>query len=219
MEQQLLFLINRQWTHPALDLFMAVMSSFALWTPLMVIGIVCAMMFGGFKWRAFVLVTAMLVGVSDGLVSNPLKKYINRPRPHEILANVRQVELRKANPRILAIFKKVRTKLSKIAYERPAQGRSFPSSHTVNIFCVAVSVTAFFGRRGAWFFLVAASVAYSRIYVGSHWPGDVLASMFLGIGTALICLPLFQLLWRQLAGRVAPRFLETNPRLYGGAPA
>ena len=67
-------------------------------------------------------------------------------------------------------------------------GRSFPSSHVVNNFCAAV-VLSFFYRRWGWlYFLPAAVVAYSRIYVGAHWPSDVFISVWLAVGVALLLL-------------------------------
>lgn len=218
MEQQLLFLINRQWTSPALDLFMAAMSSFDLWIVPLIITAVCLLIFGGFKGRAFVLVAGLLVGISDGGVSQHLKKLALRPRPHEVLADVRRVDLRRAKPKVLALFQKPKTSLSRPEAGKQG-GNSFPSSHTVNNFCLAMVAAAFYRRRGALVFLIAASVGYSRVYVGSHWPSDVVASAFLGCGIALLGLPLCEWVWRKAAGRWAPAFLEAHPSLLEKQPA
>ncbi len=218
MEQQLLFLVNRQWTNPALDLFMAAMSSFDVWLiPLVILGL-CLLIFGGFKGRAFVVIAGLLIGVSDGLVSQSLKKIVQRPRPGDVLANVRQVDLKAATPRLLALFKKPRIREShpKPGYEG---GRSFPSSHTANNFCLAMTATAFYRARGAWVFLIAACVAYSRVYVGAHWPSDAIASAFLGCGVALLCLAICEALWRAFAPRLTPRLATAHPSLFGGATA
>jgi hypothetical protein len=48
---------------------------------------------------------------------------------------------------------------------------------------VALVAVCFFGVRVWWGFLVAALVAYSRIYTGSHWPSDVATSIFVGLGS------------------------------------
>jgi undecaprenyl-diphosphatase len=57
---------------------------------------------------------------------------------------------------------------------------SFPSGHTSTSFAAAYAVTRANGRRWAWVYLVAAMIAVSRIFVGIHYPSDVLAGMLLG---------------------------------------
>lgn len=209
MEQKILFLINRQWTSPALDLFMAGITNFAVWTgPLILLGLVL-LIFGGFKARAFVVCAAMIVGFCDGVVSNGLKALVKRPRPHEVLADVRMVQLAKATPRFLALWKKPRVKTSRDEPGEEPGARSFPSAHTMNTFCGAMLAALFFRRRGAWWLLVAAAVGYSRIYTGSHWPGDVLGSAFLGVAVALLGFCALEILWRRLA------FKNAHPSLLG----
>lgn len=51
---------------------------------------------------------------------------------------------------------------------------SFPSGHSWTAFAAAAFLTLYFGRRYAWAFLAAAAIGYSRIYVGAHFPLDVL---------------------------------------------
>ena len=60
MDQELLFLINRQWTSPALDLFMAGVSSFDVWLPVAALLALWIVVRGSFRARAF-LATALVV--------------------------------------------------------------------------------------------------------------------------------------------------------------
>jgi undecaprenyl-diphosphatase len=64
-------------------------------------------------------------------------------------------------------------------------GKSFPSSHTVNMFAVATVAACFYRRFGLVLYLLAAAVAWSRIYCGAHWPSDIPPSMALGVLTGL----------------------------------
>jgi undecaprenyl-diphosphatase len=62
---------------------------------------------------------------------------------------------------------------------------SFPSAHAANIFGAATVLSMFYRRWAAAFFAVAVCVGYSRIYVGFHYPSDVLGGAVLGAGVAL----------------------------------
>lgn len=212
MEQKLLFLINREWTSPSLDRFMAAISSFDLWLAPLVVTILLVLIFGGFRARAMVLVLGFVIGVSDGGISDSLKKIVARPRPHEVLGNVRRVDLQKEKPRWKVLFKQAR-----VIFSRPnpgvTAGRSFPSSHTMNNFCAAIVLTYFYGRKGALYFFVAALVAYSRIYVGAHWPSDIAISIILACGSALLLIVFAEWTWRLLAPRLLPPLFALHPSL------
>lgn len=214
MDQKLLFLINREWTHSALDWFMTILSSFDFWTPLLVVVFIVLAIRGGFHIRAFLLVLCITVGVTDGLVCKTLKQVIDRPRPHQAVAGVRQLDLAKAKPRLLAIGKPLKIKISgEPKASEDVDGRSLPSSHTANTAAAALVAVCFFGRRAAWAFLIPTLVGYSRIYTGSHWPSDVILSLGLGTLVASLMVALLAKLWREKGNRLLPRIHAAHPDL------
>lgn len=212
MDQKLLFLFNREWTSPAADRLMALVSSWDVWLPIAAILIVLFLIKGHFRERAYVVTLLLVVGINDGLVSHTLKRAIGRPRPHQAIAEVRVVDLKKAKPRFLAIFSPAKVKMSKPSLD-PVDGRSFPSSHTINMFSVALVSVAFYGWAAWWTFAIAALVSYSRMYVGVHWPSDVITSIFIGIGSSLLLLALFEFLWCRFGGKWLPAIHGRHPRL------
>jgi undecaprenyl-diphosphatase len=215
MDQKLLFLINHEWTSPGLDRVMALFSSFAAWTPLIVIAILLALWRGGFRARAFVLTAGLAVGICDGVVSKTLKRVVDRPRPHQVLDGVRVVDLAKATPRLLAVTKPVKVKLSHPTDDlETIEGRAFPSSHTMNMIAVALVAACFYRRWGWLAFFPALLVAYSRIYTGSHWPSDILTSLFLGVGITLLILALVEWIWRRQGDRFLPKVHAAHPSLF-----
>lgn len=214
MDRTLLLLINREWTNPILDRVMAIFTNASLWVPFLAIAAVILLWKGDFRVRSFVFVTLCAVGITDGLFTQSMKKLIHRPRPHEALAEVREVSLENAKPEILAVLRPLRITLSKPPSGQ-VEGRSFPSGHTMNNSIVATLAILFFGRLGALYIIPAAIVAYSRIYCGVHWPSDVFVSAILGIGFALLIAGVAATLYRSITRRFWPDFYLAHPSLVG----
>jgi len=212
MDQKLFFLINREWTAPGLDLLMATVSSFDFWVPILCVLIVCIALRGGFKARAMIVVAILVVGLSDGVAVNSLKHIVNRPRPTQ-LESVRVVDLKKAKPRLLAVFQPPLVQASHPEQGPVKDGRSFPSGHTTDNFAAAMVLTLFYPRRGWIYFFFAALVGYSRIYTGSHWPSDVLASAFFGAGLALMGVAGLENIWQRFGWRISASLFAKYPSL------
>ncbi len=212
MDQHLLFLINRSWTSPWLDSVMAAASSWDLWWPILILPALGVAIFGGFRWRAFLVVAGLAVGINDGVIVRTLKDVVGRPRPHEMLEGVRTLDLAKARPRFLALTLPVTEDFSE-ARILPPTGKSFPSGHSSNNFAAATVFAVFFRRFGWLLFLPAALVAYSRVYVGSHWPLDVTASALLGTAIALFVCAAAEAIWRKFSPRWVPKLSQAHPGL------
>ena len=189
---------------------MAALSDSEIWRPLFVAVGVSALLFGGFKARAFVicLVLSLLIG---SMVTSALKSAIDRRRPKHV-ETVRMVQLQKARPKFLTLFKKPTIRFSDSS-DRSRSGPSFPSGHVATNTIIAVFCTVFYRRRGRLYWFVTVIVGYSRIYLGSHWPSDVIATVFLGIGESLFLIAVFEAAWRIVGGKWMPRFFARHPSL------
>ena len=101
---------------------------------------------------------------------------------------------------------------------------SFPSDHTSLSFAIAFAVLAFDTVAGVLFLVVAAIIGVGRLFIGAHYPGDVLAGVGVGLVAALVVIrllprfvafvvgrverlidPLVRPLWRRRAGDVPAR--------------
>ncbi|NDW19787.1 phosphatase PAP2 family protein [Dysgonomonas sp. 216] len=146
--------------HPWLDPVMQVLSSHYSWIVLFLIVsffMVRRSMFWGGREIMLVLAT---VGVNS-LLNILAKMIIQRPRPcqnEEIQAAIRVLEDCGTN-------------------------YSFFSAHSSNAFCLAVCTALFFRNKYYTIAMLvwASAVAYSRIYVGKHYPLDVVCGIMFGV--------------------------------------
>jgi membrane-associated phospholipid phosphatase len=140
---------------------------------------------------------------------------VDRRRPKQVDI-VRMVELAKVKPAILKAFHKPAVRFSDQSDRNLARsGPSFPSGHTTNNTIIALCLTLFYPRRGWLYWIVTAIVGYSRVYLGAHWPSDVIATVFLSAGETLLMLGLFELAWRYLSAGWFPALNHRHPSLLG----
>ncbi|HJU46463.1 MAG TPA: phosphatase PAP2 family protein [Chitinophagaceae bacterium] len=80
---------------------------------------------------------------------------------------------------------------------------SMPSSHASNHFGLAafwfISIAAINNRKWYWLWLWAALICYAQVYVGKHYPGDILAGALFGTLTGLLFYKIFER-WRISSG-------------------
>jgi undecaprenyl-diphosphatase len=211
MDQSLFHLINERWTHPALDLFMAAMSDVEIWKPLLIVVGIAVLIFAGFKGRAFMVCLGFALLFADYCLVSTLKTAIDRGRPKQV-QQVRMVQLERTNPRFMTLFKQPTIRFSDET-DRTKSGPSFPSGHVMDNVIIGTMCVMFFRRWGWLYFILAAAIGWSRIYLGAHWPSDVVGTAFLAVGEALLVLAFLELVWNRWAPRAAPALFERHPRL------
>lgn len=160
---QLFHLINQEWVHPYLDVFLSFMRNSYVWFPLYVFLISFLLFNFGRQGLYYLLFAIGMVVLSNLLSSELIKKSVKRTRPCNEIAL-------EGNRRIIV---------------HCGSGYSFTSSHATNHFCVSsfIFLTGmhFFGRWRYLFLIWAAVISYAQVYVGVHYPIDVICGSLLGI--------------------------------------
>ena len=93
-----------------------------------------------------------------------------------------------------------------------ASDAGFPSDHATGGFALAVAMLLFEPLLGVVLLVLAVIVIFARVYVGVHYPGDVLAGAALGTAVAL-------LLWIPPLRAVVVRFADLCGAILDGAVA
>jgi undecaprenyl-diphosphatase len=124
----------------------------AVWIALaLLIGVLGRM---GRRWTLALAVYTGLTTLAADAASFLVKDVTHRARPFE------------AHPQIEPLYS--------------VHSSSFPAGHAATAFAGAVLLSSLRPRFAPWFLLLAAAIGFSRVYVGVHYPTDVIAGAALG---------------------------------------
>lgn len=120
--------------------------------------IIWALVWKNFRVAIFALVTALF---SRFLVTEAIRFFYNRPRPFEVLENVRKL----------------------IDH---TTGSSFPSGHAAFVFALAGFIYLHNRKVGVWFLIAALLIGLGRVMAGVHYSSDILGGLVVGVFSAWI---------------------------------
>lgn len=174
----LFHLANTVWVNPLLDAVMPVLS----WAGNL--GVIWLVLLDGIaafgKKTGRTIALAGLVALALGFVSSEIMKELTmRPRPFLLAPDTR------------------------LLVSAP-HSYAFPSGHTTSAFAAAggaaLSAKRLLGKAPPWswaMLALAAAIAYSRMYVGVHWPTDVLGGVVLGLASGWVGVRICLRRWRE----------------------
>lgn len=166
-DRELLVFLN-SYHAPWLDPVMYFTSQTLFWLPLYIYLLVIVLKeYRKTAWIPLVGIAIAIV-LADNITAQIMKPYFERLRPSR-------------EPLLQGIVHLV-TRPSGELYTGGKYG--FASSHAANTFATALYFTLLLGKRYRWIlalFVWAAGMTYTRIYLGVHYPGDIIVGAIVGL--------------------------------------
>ena len=163
-------LINTGWLHPTLDRLMPLVTDARNYHIPFIVGAILILSLDRLRGVRFLVLAIVSVVVADAIATHVFKHAFWRTRPCIALEGVRLLVGCVNSP-------------------------SFPSNHAVNASALATLVALYRPRLWLAAAALAMLVGYSRVYIGTHYPLDVLAGSVLGLAVALVLAGAMSLLW------------------------
>ena len=161
-DKKIFTFFNSSIANPVFDIFFPIITNQDIWIIPILLGIIILSIKGGTKGRIASIVLIIGVILADYSSAQIIKPYFQRLRPsHDILDQIRLLV--------------------------PKGGRyGFVSSHAANMYVSATILGYFYSKQKRLFFTIASLVAFSRVYVGVHYPADIVFGGLLGYGLGWI---------------------------------
>jgi undecaprenyl-diphosphatase len=171
MENDLFLYLNTKFHHPILDTIMWCISDFRYWIPLFLYWLFLLYQNQKKTFIRNVLLIVLIITLSDQCSSAIIKPYFKRLRPSHEPIFADKVHLIEERAGVL--------------YRGGKYG--FVSSHAANSFAIITFLFLILKPQFSFFwFFWAFLVSYSRIYLGVHYPTDILFGALVGIIIAFL---------------------------------
>lgn len=177
IDTSLFYFINKTLANPLTDKVMPFITANDNWMLVYIILLGWLFIKGGAKGRVAVIMALLLVTVTDQVNSFIIKDFFQRIRPCNALPNVHLLV-------------------------NCTDAFSFTSSHAINNFGAATVFSYFYKNFRYALFTAASLVALSRVFVGVHYPFDILCGALLGIFAAWI----FIWIWKFISKTLKLKF-------------
>ena len=170
IDQSILLWIHQYMTNPIFDLLMPFITHEENWVFPILLLLLFLGIKGGKRGKITLLLLITVLSITDSLCAQVLKPLFERIRPSHL-------------------------DIEGISLLVSKGGKwSMPSNHAANMFALSVVLSYFYQKTSLAIYSLALLIAFSRVYVGVHFPGDVIAGAFIGYTTSWLVLTLWVIL-------------------------
>ncbi len=192
LDHELFLFINRSLSNTFFDVILPLVRNRYIWVPVYIA--IIAYIFTKFdlhKASYYILIIVSAVSITDIISSRVVKNSVERPRPCREISMSQQV-----NQRV-----------------RCGYSSSFTSSHAANHFGLALILISLLANGKRWvkwtLYSWAAIISFAQIYVGVHYPLDIIGGACLGLALISLYLKILGPTLERLADGVGD-FVEAN---------
>ena len=156
IDKQIMVFFNKTISNPIFDFIMPIITNqnFLVFSGLILIGYLAY--YGEKRGRITIVVLLIAASFSDAICFQVIKPWVGRIRPsHEF-------------------YDYINLLVSK------GGKYSFPSNHAANSFVFATVLSYFYEKNKTFLYILASAIAFSRVYVGVHYPLDIVSGAIVG---------------------------------------
>ena len=189
IDKSLMIFLNKTISNSLFDILMPIITNQNFLTIIGVILIIYLGYFGEKKGKITLVVLFFAAGISDAICAQIIKPWVGRIRPsHEFIDYINLIV--------------------------PKGGKwSFPSNHAANSFAFATVLSYFYEKNKIILFWIASLIAFSRVYVGVHYPMDIFFGGLIGYTISWVILSIWVIIkMRELKrGRMWVWYASAHP--------